>query len=119
MKFRILPAALAAIAMAPVVASAQADLSLEQRMGLRCSAAFAIVAHGQSAGNEKTQQYPPLAERGREYFVRVMAQLMDDRGLTREQIAAIVESEAQSLLDNDQIAAIMPSCLATLEASGL
>lgn len=116
---RLLALALAAFAMMPAAVSAQPDLTLEQRMGLRCSAAFAIVAHGQSIGNERAQQYPPLEERGREYFVRVMAKLMDEHGLTREQISTIVESEAQALWDDDQVDAIMPSCLTSLEASGL
>ena len=53
-------------------------LSLDQRMLVRCSAAFAMIAHGQENGNAEALQYPPLAERGREFFVVSSARVMDE-----------------------------------------
>lgn len=86
---------------------------------LRCSAAFALVSYGQSNGNEAALAWPQLDPRGQEFFVRSMAKLMDDTGLDRDQVSALASAEAQRLLDEDQVDAVMPSCLAMLEGSGL
>ena len=59
-----------------------APLSLQQSTALRCSAAFALGAALQNRGEATT--WPPLAARGREFFVRALARLMDDAGLTRD-----------------------------------
>lgn len=95
------------------------QLSLENRAMLRCSAAFALVSYGQSNGNEAALAWPQLDPRGQEFFVRSMAKLMDDTGLDRDQVSALASAEAQRLLDEDQVDAVMPSCLAMLEGSGL
>lgn len=115
------PAALglALPAAAQPAAQPPAQLSLEQRMLVRCSAAFALVAHGQENGNAQALQFPPMAERGREFFVRNSARVMDETGLDVEQIESVLEIEAQSLWDEGQIAAIMPVCLQLLDQSGL
>ena len=63
--------------------------------------------------------YPPLAERGREFFVRSAARVMDDTGLDRAGVANVLAAEAQELVDADLRAAIMPSCLLLLDASGI
>lgn len=109
---------------APAAAQAPA-LSLEQQTLLRCSAAFGIVAAEQARGIDSG--YPPLGERGREYFVRASARLMDELGLTREQVAAMLKAEVGrlqglSLAAEDPAAtvdAIMQPCLISLAASGL
>ena len=95
-------------------------LNAQQSATLRCSAAFAIVAQGQANGNTAAQAYPPLAERGREFFVRTAARLMDELQLDRAEISALVSREAQQLWDEDGLLdQVMPSCLALLEASGV
>lgn len=121
---RPLAAALFLALAVPAAAQAPA-LSLEQRTLLRCSAAFGIVAAEQARGIESG--YPPLGERGREYFVRASARLMDELGLTREQVAAMLRDEVErlqslSLEAEDPAAtvdAIMQPCLVSLAASGL
>ena len=94
-------------------------LNAEQSATLRCAAAFAIVSHGQQLGNEQALEYPELGERGREFFVRAGARLMDELGLDRQGIQALVSAEAQQLWDEDAIGDVMPACLMLLDASGV
>ncbi|MXP48367.1 hypothetical protein GRI43_13305 [Altererythrobacter luteolus] len=94
-------------------------VSLEQKTALRCAAAFAIVADGQSRGNAEASNWPALGERGREFFVRVSAQMMDEVGLERGQVAALIQREAQDLWDSGETQQVMPSCLLLLETSGI
>ena len=116
-RFLILIALLATPAAAQTVSPPQ--LSLEHRMLLRCSAAFALVAHRQETGDASVRQYPPLKERGSEYFVRASARVMDEAGLDRAAISAVLQTEAQTLLRNGELTAIMPVCLSALEAANL
>ncbi|MCP9221283.1 hypothetical protein MKP08_00775 [Erythrobacter sp. LQ02-29] len=109
-----LPAQIAAQASAPPPA-----ISLEQRTLLRCAAAFALVAHDQAAGDPGASKWPDLRERGREFFVRASAQLMDEAGLTRAQVAALMEEAARDFRQQDTLDRAMPPCLLTLEASGI
>ncbi|EDL49497.1 hypothetical protein [Erythrobacter sp. SD-21] len=95
------------------------ELNAQQAATLRCSAAFGIVAHGQANGDEVALQYPPLNERGKEFFVRAGARLMDELGLDRDGIQALVSAEAQRLWDEDAIGDVMPACLLLLDASGV
>ncbi|MGB3753433.1 MAG: hypothetical protein WA954_05980 [Parerythrobacter sp.] len=117
-KFLLLAVAAACL---PVSAPAQdrAALTLQQQTAVRCSAAFAIVADAQARGRADASAYPALAERGQEFFVRTAAQLMDDRGLSREQVADLIQTQAQALWDENAIEAVMPGCLLLLDASGL
>ena len=80
----------------------------------RCGAAFALVAEGQANGNAEALAYPPLAERGREFFVQAGARLMDEAGLTREELSSVLSAEAQALWDEDALDAVMPACLPLL-----
>ncbi len=98
---------------------ASVQLSLENQALLRCSAAFALVSYGQANGNEAALSWPLLDPRGQEFFVRSLAKLMDDTGLTRDQVSALASREAQRLLDEDQVDAVMPACLGMLENSGV
>lgn len=118
----------AVVAAEPVTAQADPPrLGLEQAMQLRCSAAFAVVAGEQARGVASAQAYPPLGERGREFFVRAAAGLMDDLGLAREQVQALIEAEVARLQDDatqaDDPAAyldsVMRPCLLALDAAGL
>lgn len=116
---RPLPIVLAA-ALLTAPASAQVappQLSLEHRMLLRCSAAFALIAYRQNTGDASAQQYPPLKQRGSEFFVRASARVMDEAKLDRAAIGEALKAEAQTLLQGGTLAAIMPVCLSALEAS--
>jgi hypothetical protein len=96
-------------------------------MQLRCSAAFAIVADEQKRGVASARAYPPLGERGREYFARTGARLMDDLKIPREQVEASMRTEAAALQKEASqapdraayIDSLMRPCLSALEASGL
>lgn len=108
-----------ALIAAPLAASAQTpppQLSLDHRMLVRCSAAFAIVANGQENGNEATMRYPDMAQRGREFFVRASARVMDEAGLDRSQIQAALSAEARDIRDNRSLDDVMPVCLTLLPA---
>jgi hypothetical protein len=105
------------------------QLSLEHRMLVRCSAAFALVARWQQGGRPEVGKYPPLQERGREFFVRGAAKVMYEAKLDREAIEQALLAEARSFLPEGQmtpeqapsvfakIDAVMPACLTALEAS--
>lgn len=115
-------AALPLVAAVPAVAQGSAappQLTLEQSTALRCSAAFAIVAADQAAGDAKALEFPPMAQRGREFFVRASAQLMDEAGVTRTDVAALLQAEAQRQRYTGTTAEIMPACLLLLDASGI
>lgn len=101
-------------ALAAVPQEGPPQLSLEHRMLVRCSAAFAMVAMGQANGQEDALRYPDLSERGEEFFVRASAQVMDEADLDRAQISAALSAEAQDLWDNDTIDDVMPACLGLL-----
>ena len=125
---KIVPLLLSAAVLAvPATAQQAPSLTLEHRMMLRCSAAFAIVAGEQQRGVASAAAYPPLAERGREYFARTGARLMDDLKLTREQTEASMRAEAEAVQKAASeapdragyIDALMRPCLSALEASGL
>ncbi len=120
----LLPAVLLA---APAAAQQPPPLTLEHRLLLRCSAAFAIVAGDQQRGVASALAYPPLGERGREYFVRSSVRLMDDLALTRAQVEASLRAEVEALRRTLQeggdpaanLDSVMQPCLSALEASGL
>jgi hypothetical protein len=115
-------ALLAALALAAPVAAqttAPKPLTLEHRMLLRCSAAFAIVANRQAAGDAAALAWPPLKERGSEFFVRSSARVMDEAHLDRAALAEALAAEARSLAEGDALARIMPACLSALDGAGL
>lgn len=102
---------------APTLAAAQEappPLSLEQRMLVRCSAAFAIVARGQETGDAAVRGYPDLRLRGREFFVQASARVMDEAGLGRDAVAAALAAEARDIRDRSSLAQVMPACLPLL-----
>ena len=113
----ILAAALLAVPAAAQLVPPPSELSLEHRMLLRCSAAFALVAYRQGAGDAEAAQYPPLKERGGEFFVRASARVMEEAGLDRAAVSAALEGEAKALLEGGTLAAVMPVCLSLLDAS--
>jgi len=105
---------------APATGGAQSSaLSVENTTIVRCSAAFALIAQKQVEGDPSATQWPPLGERGREFFVRALADLMDDTGFGREQIARLVQDEARRLQGSAELDQIMPACLLMLDGSGI
>lgn len=95
------------------------SLDLDQRMLLRCSATFALVAFRQEAGVDWALALPPMGERGREFFVRASALLMDETGIGPDVLDRLLSAEAESLVAAGQIEPMMPLCLGLLEQAGL
>lgn len=114
----LLPLVFLALQPAPV-ADGLEPLPADQQGAIRCSAAFALMAERQKQGEEAALEYPPLGERGREFFVQSGARLMDEAGLTRTTIEARMRNQAASILEEGSLDEIMPPCLLLLEASGI
>jgi len=95
------------------------QLTDDQKTLLHCSATFALVSGRQHAKDPQALAFPDVTERGREYFVRAMVQLMDQAGLDRDAIKALVTQEAAGLQDAAVLYKQVPACLASLQASGL
>ncbi|MDP4538366.1 hypothetical protein Q9K01_01825 [Qipengyuania sp. DY56-A-20] len=109
-----------ASAPSPSTSAPAPALSLEQQSGLRCAAAFALIARGQAAGDAGALTYPALGKRGREFFVRTAARLIDETGLDRDGVARLLSAEAGRLAQEEgALERTMPACLLLLESSGL
>ena len=96
-----------------------AQMTQEHSALLRCSAAFALVSYGQANGDEASMAWPPIDPEGREFFVRALAKIIDETGMTREQVSQLAEAEAQRLIDENLLDSVMPGCLLMLDASGV
>jgi hypothetical protein len=120
-------AALVAFLALAGAAPAQAPIDPGDAILLRCSAAFAIVAGDQARGLPAAKAYPPLAERGKEFFVRASTQLMDELHLTREQVQALLQQQVAQLQQGSAAAKdraayldqVMQPCLEELDGAGL
>lgn len=107
--------------LAPAAPLPQVDADTAE--SLRCAAAFAIVASEQRRGLPTAMGFPPLAERGREYFVRVGARAMDKTKLSREAVRSLLEAEVAKLQEEAKGSAdpeaavmnVMNPCLERLE----
>ena len=111
-----------ALAQAPV---ATPLLSPDLQMGLRCAALLSLVAGEQARGAPGAADWLPLAMRGREFFVRIAARVMDEAKVDRAGIVALVRAEVASLQDRaaaqrnpaTSAAALKAPCLVLLEAT--
>lgn len=110
------PIVVAAATSTPVPAP---QLTPQQEMALTCSAAFATTATAQASGHKAALAYPPLAERGREFFVRASAKVMEETGISRVELRARLSDTAAMLKDDDKLKAVMPACLQMLDESGI
>ena len=113
-----------ALAQAPTQAPApaptegpQRPLSLQEGAALKCSAVFALAAGPQGRG--RVALVGAQAARGKEFFVRTSASIMDGARWPRERVAAEIGSIAQGLQRAGELEAAMPPCLLLLDASGL
>lgn len=95
------------------------DLSATQSAALRCGVAFGMVHRLQRAGDPAGTQYPAMAERGQEFFVRTTAQLMDEIDADRETIGMLVLREIKDIEGKASLHQVMPPCLAMLDAAGV
>lgn len=100
-------------------APAPPALTAPQSAALRCGVVFALAARMQAARNPLAASWPPLAARGKEFFVRVTAKLMDETGASRADLAALATRELPALQSAGSVAAALPGCLPMLTAAGL
>lgn len=127
----LLAAALALQGASPAPPSAQdtradviaiEELPLKDAAAARCALAYATVSRWQKAGDPRGAAYPDAeANGGREFFVRVMAQMMDT-GLTRENIVMIATKGVENNDNPDgeaRIRAMMPACDLMKATAGL
>lgn len=111
-----LPLSLLALLAAPLSAQAAAPkLPPELHTGLRCAALFSIVAAEQT--RQGAGDWPPLVQRGREFFVRVSARAMDTGKFDRPALQALLQTEVASLRTGNSRAALKAPCLAMLDAN--
>lgn len=98
-------------------------LPLEHAAAARCAVAFATVSRWQKAGDARGSDYPDIeAAGGREFFVRVMAKVMEDTGLGREDIIALsarAADENEGEGGAERVRAMMPACNLMKTAAGL
>ena len=106
----------------PVVIEDLSQLPVQEAAAPRCGVVFAVIEGQQAGGSERAKQWPDLAKNnGREFFVRAMAKLMDDRGLNRATIAQLVAREREKLAADDYKTAyqLMEPCLLMKQSAGL
>ena len=103
---------------APAASQDPQPLSLEHKMLLRCSAAFAMIATRQAFEEADALRYPVQEERYKDYYLHATARVMDEAHLDRDAIRAALLAQAQELAQEGQLDAVMPGCLLALEASG-
>lgn len=96
-----------------------APLPLEQQSALRCAVAVAVVDGLQKQGDENGTRYAAMGTRGQEFFVRSLAQVMDEADLSRTTLRLHVAEEVRRFEDREQLHAVMPGCQLLLDASGL
>lgn len=90
----LLLSALPAAAQTP---TASPKLTLAQETSLRCSAAFGLIAYDQKRGAPGANAFPPLGTRGREFFVRTTARLMDETSASRDAVQALLKVRVDEL----------------------
>lgn len=105
---------------APITSLSQ--LPVEEATAPRCGVAFAIIEGTQEDGDARAKEWPDIkTSGGREFFVRAMAKLMEDRGLDQDAVVALVASEVELMSQDGYRRAndMMPACLLLKEAAGL
>jgi uncharacterized protein (DUF2267 family) len=98
-------------------------LPIEQAAAARCAITFATIGRWQRTSDNRGADYPPMASTGgREFFVRVMAKLTDETGLTRENLTALVVTEVdrnETPEGTARVAQMMPACELMKLSAGL
>lgn len=98
------------------------DLPIEQGASVRCAVAFAVVGQWQKQEDPRGEAWPNMEdEGGREFFVRTMAQLMEQKQFDRSAISSMVGREAQRLGGDGakDVEAMKEPCLSMKAAAGL
>ena len=115
MKLHRYPLALLFAAFVAQAAAPVPTLPTELQAAVRCAAVFSIVAAEQA--RHGAGDWPPLDQRGREFFVRVSAQAMDVGRLDRQALQGLMQAEAAQLRNARDRAALKVPCLTMLDAN--
>lgn len=108
------------LAATPATPAAATPPSLTpQAAALRCGVVFAMGAKIQADGKPLAANWPPLDQRGREFFVRTAARIMEETGASRDAIQALAAAQLTSLRDDGAVAAAVPGCIVLLDAAGV
>lgn len=94
-------------------------LSAPQAAALRCGVVFAMGAKMQAEGKPAAASWPPLDTKGREFFVRTAARIMEETGADRTAIQALAAAQLATLKDDAAVLGAVPGCLVLLDAAGL
>lgn len=123
---RTLAAMLTAALVAVPLSAARAQPTVaDLDTSVNCAVVFGVIASEQQRGAPGADRFPPLAERGKEFFVQVGARLIDEQRLTRDQARARFEARAMTV-QGDLAAAPDPAarlreiavpCLTLLDAA--
>ena len=108
-----------ALAATPAQAAPAPQLDNAQQTSLKCAITLSIGTELQRRGDPVAAGWPPLGDRARDFFVRVMAQLMDDTGMTHDQVAALVREQSKPLADKKVVSRAMPGCVELMKDSGV
>lgn len=103
----------------PVPALAAAPLTPAQEFKLHCGMVFAAIAAAQEEKDPRGNAYPPMEDRGKEYFVRAVNGAMQSTGMTMDEMKNLLMPQAQELAQKDALEKAAPLCLKSLEESGL
>lgn len=107
---------LLALLSAPLSAQAAApSLPVDLQAGLRCAALFSVISAEQA--RQGARDWPPVAQRGREFFVRISARAMDAGKLDRPALQALMRGEVAAVRKPEMRSALKAPCLAMLDAS--
>jgi hypothetical protein len=99
------------------------ELRIEQAAAARCAIAYATISRWQKTRDARGAEYPDTdATGGREFFVQVMAKLMDETGGTRDDIAALTlfgVMANENAVGTARLKEMMPACELMKSAAGL
>ena len=95
------------------------ELPMPEATALRCATAFGLATKRQKHGDATALQWPNIEERGREFFVNSLQQIMLEHDLAEQQVQSLVIRELADLEQPGKLADVMPGCLLLLDASGL
>lgn len=123
MSFRTTPLAAAALICAtlatPFPALAADPLTPAQEFKLHCGMVFAVIAAQQEQGDPRGKAYPPMKERGREYFLRAVNGVMQSTGMNQDEVKSLLTVQAKEFGQPEALEKAAPLCIKSLEDSGL
>jgi hypothetical protein len=103
-------------AQVPAPAPVAGALTARQHHDIRCAAAFAVVAVGQTRGNPAALALPPLGIRGKRYLGLVGERVAAQTGLTGEAVRDLLADAARTVA-HDGAPVVAAACLGELDGA--